>query len=156
MKLCLEDGTTYPLEGSLQFRDVTVEASTGTVALRMAFPNPREVLLPGMFVRAIVEEGVLEQAILVPQQGVIRDPKGLPYAWAVDPDGKVVRKPLELERTVGDRWLVAKGLAAGDRVIVEGTDKVRAGVTVRAVAYQPAPAGGQATPQAEGKAAGHV
>jgi membrane fusion protein (multidrug efflux system) len=132
VKLLLEDGTTYPVTGALQFRDVTVDSTTGAVTLRLVFANPKEVLLPGMFVRAIVEEGVRNGAILVPQQGISRDPKGNPYAWVVGKDNKVERRALDLERAIGDQWLVMSGLAAGDAVIVEGTDRVRAGVPVRA------------------------
>src|SRR5579871_2468021 len=128
VKLILEDGSTYSMTGTLQFRDVTVDSSTGAVTLRVVFPNPREVLLPGMFVRAVVEEGVRPQAMLIPQQGVGRDPKGNPYAWVVGKDEKVEQKPLQLERAVGDQWLVTSGLAAEDRVIVEGVGKVRPGM----------------------------
>ncbi len=133
VRLRLEDGTLYPLEGTLQFRDVTVDPTTGSVTLRLVFPNPNQVLLPGMFVRAIVEEGAKEQAILVPQQGVTRDPKGNPIALVVDEGNKVALRVLELDRTMGDRWLVTKGLRPGDRVIVEGTERLRPGVPVRAV-----------------------
>jgi membrane fusion protein (multidrug efflux system) len=135
VKLILEDGTPYPLEGTLQFRDVTVEPSTGSVTLRMVFPNPEQVLLPGMFVRAVVQEGVNEQALLVPQQGVSRDFKGNPVAWIVNDAGQVEQKALDLDRALGDRWLVAGGLAAGDRVIVEGLQKVRPGASVKAVPF---------------------
>jgi membrane fusion protein (multidrug efflux system) len=144
VKLLLEDGTAYPEEGTLKFRDVTVDPTTGSVTLRMVFSNAGEVLLPGMFVRAIVEEGISEQAVLVPQQGVGRDPKGNPIALVVGSDNKVVLRPLELDRAMGDRWLVAKGLNAGDRVIVEGNDRVRAGAVVRAVPF--APPGGKPGP----------
>ncbi len=137
VKLILEDGAEYPLTGTLQFRDVTVDPTTGSVSLRLVFPNPHEVLLPGVFVRAEVEEGVREQAILVPQKGVSRDLKGNPVALIVGNDGKVERRALELDRTIGNRWLVSKGLAPGDRVIVEGIDKVRPGAVVRPVAVQP-------------------
>ena len=133
VKLLLEDGTPYPLEGTLKFRDVTVDPSTGSVTLRMVFPNPDHVLLPGMFVRAVVEEGVNEQALLAPQQGVARDFKGNPMAWIVDADGKVAQRPLELDRAIGDQWLVTKGLAPGDQVIVEGLQRVRPGVPVTVV-----------------------
>jgi membrane fusion protein (multidrug efflux system) len=135
VKLVLEDGSTYPIEGTLQFRDVTVEPTTGTVTLRMVFRNPREVLLPGVFVRAVVEEGVREQALLVPQQAVLRDPKGQPYALVIGAGDKVERRMLDLERAIGSRWLVIKGLGPQDRVIVEGTDKVRPGMPVRAVPF---------------------
>ena len=139
VKLLLEDGTSYPHEGTLKFRDVTVEPSTGSVTLRMVFPNPDYLLLPGMFVRAELEEGVNEGAILVPQQGISRDFKGRPIALVVNASGQVEQKDLELDRTVGDQWLVSKGLTAGDRVIVDGLQKVRAGATVNAVPFAAAP-----------------
>ncbi len=138
--LLLEDGTSYAQHGTLQFRDVTVDPTTGSVTLRMVFPNPKQVLLPGMFVRAIVEEGVKEQALFVPQQGVSRDPKGNPIALVVDSDNKVGLRPIELDRAMGDRWLVTKGLNPGDRVIVEGGERIRPGASVRAVPFgRPAP-----------------
>jgi membrane fusion protein (multidrug efflux system) len=135
VKLILENGTTYPLEGILQFRDVTVDPSTGSVTLRLVFPNPRQILLPGMFVRAVVEDGVSERALLVPQQGVTRDTKGAPIAWVVNKEEKVEQRSLELDRAIGDKWLVTKGLDDGDRVIVEGLQRVRPGDRVRAVAF---------------------
>jgi membrane fusion protein (multidrug efflux system) len=135
VKLLLEDGTPYAREGTLQFRDVTVDPSTGSVTLRMVFPNPDYLLLPGMFVRAELEEGINERAILVPQQGVSRDFKGNPVALVVNGAGVVEQKALELDRTVGDRWLVASGLAAGDRVIVDGLQRVRPGTAVTAVPF---------------------
>jgi membrane fusion protein, multidrug efflux system len=144
VKLILEDGSTYQSTGTLQFRDFSVDSSTGAVTLRMVFANPREVLLPGMFVRAEVEEGVRQQAILIPQEGVSRDPKGNPYAWVVGADNKVHVQPLELERALGDDWLVMNGLAAGDRVVVEGGQKLRDGVPVRAVPRAEPPASGKA------------
>jgi membrane fusion protein (multidrug efflux system) len=131
VKLHLDDGAAYPLEGVLQFRDVTVDPTTGVVILRIIFPNPGGVLLPGMFVQAVVTEGVNEQAILVPQQSVSRDPKGNPSALIVDSAGKVQQRMLTLERAVGDQWLVASGLAPGDRVIAEGMQKVRPGASVK-------------------------
>jgi membrane fusion protein (multidrug efflux system) len=153
VKLLLEDGTVYPTMGTLQFRDVTVDPTTGSVTLRLVFANPQEVLLPGMFVRAVVEEGVREQAILVPQQGVTRDPKGNPIAWVVGKDEKVERRSLELDRAIGDKWLVVKGLAAEDRLIVEGNDKVRPGVQVRAVPSKTGAGGG---PEAPGRPVAHA
>ena len=128
VKLLLEDGTVYPWEGTLQFRDVTVDPSTGAVSLRVVFPNPQRILLPGMFVRAVVQEGVQAQAILIPQQAVSRDPKGNPVALIVDAAGKVGQRVLSLDRAMGDKWLVSSGLRPGDRVIVEGVQKVRPGV----------------------------
>ncbi len=135
VKLVLEEGTPYPLEGTLKFRDVTVDPTTGSVTLRIVFPNPDQVLLPGMFVRAIVEEGVNEQALLAPQQGVTRNNKGIPIALVVDKDDKVEQRTLELDRAIGDKWIVTKGLVPGDRLIVEGLQKVRVGDHVRAVAF---------------------
>lgn len=137
VNLLLEDATPYPLAGKLKFRDVTVDPATGSVSLRMVFPNPNNVLLPGMFVRAIVEEGVSEDAILVPQQGVTRDQKGNPYALVAGKDDKAEQRMLTLDRTIGDRWLVAKGLAADDRVIVEGLQRIRPGADVKAVPFAP-------------------
>ncbi len=145
--LLLEDGTPYSRQGTLQFRDVTVDPTTGSYTLRLVFPNPNHVLLPGMFVRAVIEEGVKEEALFVPQQGVGRDPKGNPIALVVDEGNKVVQRALELDRTIGDRWLVIKGLSPGDRVIVEGGERVRPGTPVRAVPFV-RPAGD--TPKAGG------
>jgi membrane fusion protein (multidrug efflux system) len=133
VKLLLEDGTPYPLEGKLKFRDVTVDPTTGSVTLRMVFPNPGSVLLPGMFVRAVVEEGIADDAILVPQQGVTRDQKGNPFALLAGKEGKAEQRMLTLDRAIGDRWLVTKGLAAGDRVIVEGLQRIRPGADVKTV-----------------------
>lgn len=141
VKLLLEDGTPYPLEGTLQFQDVTVDPTTGSTILRIVFPNPKRVLLPGMFARAVLEEGVSEKALLVPQQGVSRDPKGNPLALIVDAENKVQQRVLTLVRTIGDRWLVSDGLAPGDRVIVEGMQKVRPGATVKAVPFAEATGG---------------
>ena len=135
VRLTLEDGAKYPLEGAPQFRDVTVDPTTGSVILRIVFPNPKGVLLPGMFVRAVVEEGVNPRALLIPQQAVIRDPKGNPLTLIVDGQGKVLQRPLTLDRALGDQWLVSSGLAAGEQVIVEGVQKVRPGATVKAVPY---------------------
>jgi len=134
--LVLEDGTAYPLEGTFQFRDVTVDPTTGSVILRVVFPNPEGLLLPGMFVRAVVKEGILEQAVLIPQQAVFRDPKGNPFALIVDPEGKVGQRVLTLDRALGDKWLVSAGLAPGDHVIVEGTQRVRPGASVREVSFE--------------------
>jgi len=147
VRLLLEDGTPYPLEGTLQFQDVTVDPTTGSFVVRAIFPNPKRLLLPGMFVRAVVEEGVNERALLVPQQGVSRDPKGNPLALIVDAEGKVQQRVLTVVRTIKDKWLVSDGLAPGDRVIIEGVQKVRPGMTVRTVPY-----GAAKVP--DGKAAG--
>ena len=135
VKLLLEDGTPYPMEGTLKFSDVTVEPSTGSFILRMIFPNPRNTLLPGMYVRPVVVEGVVERAILAPQQGVSRDMKGNPVAMIVDKEGKVQVRMLTLDRAIGDKWLVTSGLAAGEQVIVEGLQKVRPGAPAKAVPF---------------------
>ena len=136
VKIILEDGTAYPLEGTLQFRDISVDPSTASVILRIVVPNPEGVLLPGMFVRAIIEEGVDAQAILVPQQSVSRDLKGNPQALVVDDEGKAQQRALATSRALGDRWLVSSGLAQGERVIVEGMQKVRPGMAVKAVPFE--------------------
>jgi len=136
VRLILDDGTEYPQAGMLQFRDISVDPTTGSVILRMVFPNQKNILLPGMFVRAVVQEGTNKQAILVPQQGVSRDPKGNPVTLIVDKDGKVQQKPLTLDRAIGDVWLVSSGLAPGDRVIVEGMLKVKPGMPVKAVPFE--------------------
>jgi membrane fusion protein (multidrug efflux system) len=149
VSLVLEDKTKYPQTGTLQFQDVTVDPTTGSVTLRLVFPNPQHVLLPGMFVRAIVQEGVAERALMVPQQGVTRDVKGNAIALIVNREDKVEQRVLQLDRAIGDKWLVTDGLADGDRVIVEGMQKVRPGSPVKA-----APFAAPAKPQAKG--AGHV
>jgi membrane fusion protein (multidrug efflux system) len=136
VKLILEDGTIYPLEGTLQFQDVSVDPSMGSVILRMVFPNPDAVLLPGMFVRAIVMEGVNEKAILISQQAVSRDYKGNPIAYVVDEKGIVQQKLLTLDRAISNNWLVTSGLNVGDKVVMEGIQRIRPGVPVREVPYQ--------------------
>jgi membrane fusion protein (multidrug efflux system) len=133
VSLLLEDGRAYPLEGALQFRDITVDPTTGSVILRLVFPNPKALLLPGMFVRAVVKEGVSEQAILIPQQAVSRDPKGNAVALIVDNTGKVQQRMLTVDRAIGDKWLVTSGLGPGDRVVVEGLQRVRPGASVKEV-----------------------
>ncbi len=158
VKLILEDNTPYPLEGTLQFRDVSVDPSTGSSIVRMVFPNPDGMLLPGMFVRAVLEEGVVPDAILVPQEAVTRDPAGNPLVMVVGAEGKAEPRPLVLDRAIGNRWLVTSGLKAGDRVIVEGLQRARPGTVVNAVpAGSPGPGapggpGGRPAPQAGPKA----
>lgn len=120
VRLRLDDGSAYPESGELRFREVTVNPSMGTVTARMVFPNPRGELLPDMFVRAEMPEGVRDGAILVPQQSVMRDAKGRPYVFVVGADGQAARRQLEIEREVGDRWLVADGLKAGEAVVTVG------------------------------------
>lgn len=143
--LILEDGFGYPLQGTLQFTDVSVDPSTGSVILRMVFPNPDGELLPGMFVRAVITEGVNENAILAPQQAVSRNAQGDPVALIVDADGKVAQVILDVDRAIGNQWLVTAGLSPGDRVIVEGIQKVRPGATVKTVPFEAAPEPGNET-----------
>lgn len=138
VQLLLEDGTMYDQEGTLQFRDVSVDPTTGSVTLRMVFPNPEGVLLPGMFVRSLVKEGVDSQAILIPQQAVLRDPRGNPYDLIVDDAGTVQMRPLLLDRAIDDNWLVASGQTPGDKVIIEGVQRARPGSQVKTVPWQTA------------------
>ncbi|MBZ2170709.1 efflux RND transporter periplasmic adaptor subunit [Nitratidesulfovibrio sp. SRB-5] len=147
VKLLFEDGSAYPLEGTLQFSDITVDPDTSVVTLRALFPNPKRDLLPGLYVRAVLEEGVDENAILVPQAAVTRDSKGNPMVLLVTADNTVERRSITVDRVVGSDWLVGSGLAAGDRVIVEGLQKVRPGGKVKAteaVAADASAASGQA------------
>ena len=136
VRLLLEDNSPYPWEGALQFRDVTVDPTTGSVMLRVVFPNSQGVLLPGMFVRAVVEEGVNPKALLIPQQAVSRDHKGNPFTLIVDAAGKVRQRMLTLDRAIGNAWLVLSGLAPGERVIVEGMQKVKPGASVKVVPFE--------------------
>ncbi len=136
VSLKLEDGSTYPLQGKLQFTDVTVDPSTGAVTLRALFPNPRGLLLPGMFVRAVVAEGVATNGLLAPQQGVSRDEKGLPVALVVDATGHAQQRQVQTDGAVGNQWLIRGGLAPGDRLIVEGLQNVKPGDAVHAVPTQ--------------------
>jgi len=135
VRLVLEDGTPYPMEGTFQFRDVTVDSTTGSVMLRAVFPNPKGLLLPGMFVRTVVQEGVNTKAILIPQQAVTRDPKGNPLVLIVSAEEKAQQRILTLDRAIGDKWLVSSGLTAGDRVIVEGIQRARPGAPVKVVPF---------------------
>jgi membrane fusion protein (multidrug efflux system) len=154
VRLVLENGAPYAHEGTLKFSDVTVQPGTGSVTLRSVFPNPELLLLPGMFVRAVVQEGVNESAILVPQRGVTRNQKGEPVAMVVGADEKVEARPLKVDRALGDQWLLTGGLAAGDRVILEGLQRARPGTPVKAVAFGSvagAPPAGGPQPPAAGK-----
>lgn len=131
VRLILEDGSTYPIPGTLAFSDITVDEGTGSVGLRAIFPNPDGALLPGLYVRAQLEQGVATSAILVPLAAVSRDPKGSATVYVVDASGKAQLRPISVSRTVGDKWLVTDGLKAGERVIVEGLQKVRPGAAVK-------------------------
>lgn len=143
VKLTLEDGSRYAHEGRLQFADITVNTGTGTVALRAVFPNPKGELLPGMYVRAALEERGAEAALLVPQRGVSRNAKGEPTVLVVGEGNKVAQRVIAVGRPVGDSWLVTGGLAAGERVIVEGSSKVGPDAVVK-----PVPAGTAVAAQA--------
>lgn len=131
--LVLEDGTPYPHPGKLEFSEVTVDPSTGAVVLRAIFPNPEGLLLPGMFVRAKIVEGIDKLAILAPQRGVGRNEKGEPTAFVVDAHGIARLRVLRTAQTVGDSWLVVAGLVPGDKLIVDGLQKVVPDMPVRAV-----------------------
>jgi membrane fusion protein (multidrug efflux system) len=133
VRIVMEDGTAYPLEGTLQFRDVSVDPATGSITLRIVVPNPENLLLPGMYARAVISNGLISDALLAPQQGVSRTPKGEPVALVVDETGKVQQRILKLDRAIDDQWLVLDGLSAGDRVIVEGQLNVKPGAQVKAV-----------------------
>ncbi len=145
VKLLMEDGSPYPLAGTLKFSEVTVDQSTGSVTLRAVFPNPKQALLPGMFVRAVLEEGINEKAILIPQRGVSRNPSGDAMVMVIGAGEKAEPRPIKVVRTVGDTWLVSEGLKAGDRVILEGLQKARPGTQVKAVPFGSAPAATQTT-----------
>ena len=138
--LTLEDGSTYQEKGRLALTEVAVDESTGSVTLRAIFPNPQHVLLPGMFVRARIDEGVDPQAILVPQQGVTRTPRGDASVMLVNDKNQVETREVVATQAVGDKWLITSGLKPGDKVIVSGLQKVRSGVTVKAEAERAAPA----------------
>lgn len=131
--IMLEDGTRYAHPGKLEFTEVAVDPATGAIALRITVPNPDNLLLPGMYVRAVIGTAVREQAVLVPQQGIARDPRGNTTAMIVSAEGMVELRPVHVSRTIGDQWLVESGLAAGDRVIVQGLQKIRPGMPVKAV-----------------------
>lgn len=130
VKLILPNGTTYPAEGRLQFSEVAVDPQTGSVTLRATFPNKEGLLLPGMYVRAQIVEGVRQNAILAPQQGITRDPRGRATALVVGAQNKVEQRKIVAERPVGDKWVVTDGLRSGDRLIVEGLMGLRPGMAV--------------------------
>lgn len=135
VRLRLEDGSDYEHPGTLAFTDYAVDQSTGTVRLRAVVPNPDGLLLPGMFVRAVVEQGVDPEGLLVPQRGVTRNARGEALVLRLDDDNKVEQRVIETGGTVGDQWIVLSGLSAGDRVVVEGTQKVRPGSVVKPVPF---------------------
>lgn len=147
--ILLQDGSRYPHDGQLKFADITVDETTGSFSLRIVVPNPDNFLLPGMYVRALVSNGQRQNALLVPQQGIMRDAKGNATAMVVTPDGTVQPRPVQVSRTLGDKWLVEGGLQAGDRVIIEGLQKIRPGAAVQATEFAPA-----ATPNSDRPPAG--
>ena len=133
IKLLLEDGSTYAHEGRLQFSGVTVNPGTGAVKLRALVPNPEGLLMPGMYVRALLQAGVVEQALMAPQEGVTRTSSGAASALVIGTGGKVEQRTLTVDRAIGNRWHVTAGLKAGDQVIVEGVQRVKVGDVVQAV-----------------------
>jgi membrane fusion protein (multidrug efflux system) len=141
IKLLLEDGSAYPHIGQLKFSGVTVNAGTGAVTLRALVPNPDGVLMPGMYVRAVLEAGVAEEALMVPQRGITRTPSGEASALVVGADSKVERRTVKVDRAIGDRWQVIDGLRSGDLVIIDGLQRVKAGTLVKPVQPGAAPAG---------------
>lgn len=138
VQLVMENGQVYPLKGTLQFSDVTVDESTGSITLRAVFPNPQHSLLPGMFVRARIDEGVQPNAILVPQQGVTRTPRGDAMVMVVNDKSQVEARNVVAAQAIGDKWLISEGLKPGDKVIVSGLQKARPGVQVKATTDAPA------------------
>ncbi|EKK3700340.1 efflux RND transporter periplasmic adaptor subunit [Salmonella enterica] len=138
VQLVMENGQVYPIKGTLQFSDVTVDESTGSITLRAVFPNPQHSLLPGMFVRARIDEGVQPNAILVPQQGVTRTPRGDAMVMVVNDKSQVEARNVVAAQAIGDKWLISEGLKPGDKVIVSGLQKARPGVQVKATTDAPA------------------
>lgn len=149
VKLILEEGSHYPIEGVMGFRDVTVDPVTGSVTLRMLFPNPQTVLLPGMYVRAVVQEGVQAGAILLPQQCVSRNMRGEATALIVNASDKIESRVLKIDRAIANKWLVREGIASGDRVVAEGFQRIAPGVAVKVVPFATQPAA-SAPPAAAG------
>ncbi|EFV4611847.1 efflux RND transporter periplasmic adaptor subunit [Salmonella enterica] len=137
VELVMENGQVYPLKGTLQFSDVTVDESTSSITLRAVFPNPQHSLLPGMFVRARIDEGVQPNAILVPQQGVTRTPRGDAMVMVVNDKSQVEARNVVAAQAIGDKWLISEGLKPGDKVIVSGLQKARPGVKVKATTDAP-------------------
>ncbi|GAD21147.1 membrane-fusion protein [Acidovorax sp. MR-S7] len=150
IKMVLEDESAYAQPGRLKFSEVAVDESTGTVTLRAEFPNPDGVLLPGMYVRAVLTEAVEPEAIMAPQQGITRDPKGGATALVLNAENKVVPRAVTTRRSIGDQWLVASGLSEGDRLIVQGLNKVKAGDTVNPVTVDPKAPAAPARPATAG------
>jgi membrane fusion protein (multidrug efflux system) len=139
VRLRLEDNSDYAHPGTLEFSEVTVDQGTGSVTLRALMPNPERLLLPGMFVREQIQEGVRQGAVLAPQQGISHDQRGDANALVIGPDNRVELRTLQTDRAVGDQWLVTSGLKPGDRVVIEGLQLARPGTKVVPEEYRPAP-----------------
>jgi len=144
VQLLLPNGKTYPIEGRLQFSEISADPATGAVTLRASFPNPQGTLLPGLYVRAKLVEGVRQQALMAPQAGITRDPRGKATAMVVNSQGKVEQRNVNTDRAIGDKWIVTSGLRPGDRLIVEGLLNLQAGSAVKAGTPQQVTAGGSA------------
>ncbi|MBN2329608.1 MAG: efflux RND transporter periplasmic adaptor subunit [Candidatus Omnitrophica bacterium] len=136
VKILLEDGSEYSQEGDLQFRDITVDPTTASVVLRILVPNPESVLLPGMYVQAVVKEGEKHDALMIPQQAVMRDHKGDPYVMLVNDENQIEQRMIIINRAIGNQWFVSDGLSQGDRVVVEGSQKVHPGSSVKAIVVE--------------------
>jgi len=147
--LTLEDGSEYPENGRLQFAEVSVDPGTGSVVLRAEFPNPRRELLPGMFVRARLTQGTRQAALLVPQRGVSRNQRGDATVMIVGNDNTVSERVVKADRVIEDSWLITQGLEAGERVVVDGLQKIRPGAVVKAVDANPQTTSAQASPPAD-------
>ena len=156
VKLKLEDGSYYPVEGRLAFSDASVNPDTGTITIRAVFPNPNHLLLPGMYATAQIVQGVIPNAVLIPQAAITRTPTGQAIAMIVNGKNIVETRPVETAGVQGKDWIVTSGLKTGEKVIVDGVAKVKEGATVVAKPYQPqatAPQGGAAQPAADAKKA---
>jgi RND family efflux transporter, MFP subunit len=140
VRIVLENGADYPHAGELKFAEVSVDPTTGSFALRAVVPNPDRILLPGMYVRAVLERGQRNDAVLAPQRAITRDAKGNGIAFVVTPDNTIERRVVTTVRTIGDQWLISDGLQAGERVVVEGLQKIQPGMPVTPVEAGAAPA----------------
>ena len=137
IQLIFEDNSIYPKKGILEFNEVTVDQTTGSVILRIRFPNKDKILLPQMFVRVKIIEGIMENGILVPEEAVRFDTRGNPYVFVVDNQNRAMTRPIVINRSIGNKWLVLSGLKENDKVIVKGIQFIRPGVPVKAVLEQP-------------------
>ncbi len=156
VRLIMEDGTEYPHKGTLQFTDITVDKSTGSITIRATFPNPDDLILPGSYVRVVRDEGINEKAVLVPQQAVLRDAMGMSKVLLVDKDGKLESRSIKTGQAIGNRWLVESGLNQDDKVIVDGLQSVQnlpVGAALQAEPMAEKAAGAAQAPQQSGNAA---